>query len=138
MNKKTHSIPIDETDLYVLFKEFDEVSLFEKDTNKELWRIHFYGEATCGFISLAGNDWIIIGGEKLILWNNGIFETISDENLKWIHEIRQISEIEVEILTDPWSENSAIWTFNVNDKTTTKIKEFNEYKLKEYTENVVW
>jgi len=134
---KDYIKPIDETDLYVLFKEFEDVFLFEKDTNKELWRTSFYGEATCGLISLT-TDWIVVGGNHMALWENRKLEIINDENLKWIFDIRQVGDYEIEILTDPWSENSAIWKFNILNKSKIKIRNFEEYKKKEYTDNVKW
>lgn len=129
--------PIDETDLYVLFKEFEDVFLFEKDSGREIWRTSMYGEANCGIVGLS-NEWVIIGGEKLILWKNEKLKKIEDENLKWCHSLRQTEENEVEILTDPWSAHSAIWKFNIMDETKLKIRDFNEYKGKVYTENVIW
>jgi hypothetical protein len=132
-----HIKPIDETDLYVLFKEFEDVFLFEKDTGREIWRTSMYGEADCGIVSLS-NEWVIAGGVKLILWKNEKLKEIEDEDLKWCHSLRQTEETEVEILTDPWSEHSSIWKFNIMDETKFKIRDFNEYKGKVYTENVIW
>lgn len=129
--------PIDETDLYVLFKEFEDVFLFEKDTEKEIWRTAFYGEADCGIIGLC-NDWVIVGGETLFLWENEKLTEIKDSNLAWAHEMRQTGENEVQILTDPWSDHSAIWTFDILSETASKIRDFTEYKDKVYTEHVIW
>ncbi|MFD2564787.1 hypothetical protein [Aquimarina rubra] len=129
--------PIDETDLYVLFKEYEDVFLFEKDSNRELWRTSIYGEATCGLIGLS-NEWLIAGGEKIILWKNEKLTELEDEDLKWTHSMRQTGENEVEILTDPWSDHSAIWKFNIITESKLKIRDFNEYIGKVYTENVIW
>jgi len=129
--------PIDETDLYVLFKEYEDVFLFEKDSNRELWRTSIYGEATCGLIGLS-NEWLIAGGEKIILWKNEKLTELEDEDLKFTHSMRQTGENEVEILTDPWSDHSAIWKFNIITESKLKIRDFNEYIGKVYTENVIW
>ena len=130
-------IPLAEGDMYVLFKEFEDVFLFEKDTNKELWRISLYGDATGGLIGLV-NDWVVVGGEKLIIWSEGKLETIEDSELTWIFDLRQIGDDEIEILTDPWTSNSAIWSFDIISKRKVKIRNFNDYVDKPYSDNVIW
>ncbi len=74
----------------------------------------------------------------MILWKNNQLKTIEDSSLQWIHDMRQVGENEVEILTDPWSDNSAIWLFNIIRESKIKIREFKDYKSKEYTEDVKW
>jgi hypothetical protein len=130
-------IPLAEGDMYVLFKEFEDVFLFEKDTNKELWRISLYGDATGGLIGLV-NDWVVVGGEKLIIWSEGKLETIEDSELTWIFDLRQIGDDEIQILTDPWTSNSAIWSFDIISKRKVKIRNFNDYVDKPYSDNVIW
>jgi hypothetical protein len=129
--------PLDETDSYVLFKEHEDVFLFDKDLNIEVWRTQFYGEAICGIVGLK-NEWAVIGGEHLIVWSNGKLKTIDDFELKWIHDLRQIDDNEVEILIDPWSQNSSIWKFNVHTFCKSKIKDFKDYKDKPYSNEVKW
>lgn len=129
--------PIDETDLYVLFKEYEDIFLFEKDSGKELWRTSMYREAYCGIIGLS-NEWGIAGGEKIILWKNEKLTELEDKDLKKVHNMRQTGENEVEILTDPWSNHSAIWKFDIMTESKLKIRNFNEYTRKEYAENVIW
>ena len=121
------AVPLDETDIYVLFSEHEEVFLFEKDTNKELWRTSFYGDASCGKIGLI-NEWVIVGGSHIVLWKNEELNTINDVDLNWVFDIRQIGDDEVEILTDPWKENAAIWKFNIITENKEKIRNFDEYK----------
>ncbi|HTF82663.1 MAG TPA: hypothetical protein VL947_13095 [Cytophagales bacterium] len=59
-----------------------------------------------------------------------------DKELKGIYDIRQVGESEIEILTDPWAENAAIWRYNIITEHKTKIRDFPDYKEKEYTQEV--
>lgn len=132
-----HPIPLSETDIHVLFKEQEEVFLFDKDSNKEIWRTSFYGEANVGLLGVV-TEWAIVGGNRLLVWKNNELKFIEDSDLIWIHDIRQIEDDVVEILTDPWGEHPAIWKFNVLTEEKEKVREFDEYKEKEYTEKVDW
>jgi hypothetical protein len=133
-----HPIPLSETDIHVLFKEHEEVFLFDKDSNENLWRVSFYGEATIGFLGLV-NEWAIVGGDRLLIWkNNTELKFIEDPDLIWIHDIREVEDDEVEILTDPWGENPAIWKFNIQTEEKVKVRDFEDYKGKEYSESVEW
>ena len=67
--------------------------------------------------------------EKLILWKNGKLKIIEDNDLRWIHDVRQIAETEVQILTDPWRDGSAIWLFDVQAEDKKKILEDNARRL---------
>ena len=128
--------PLDEIDSYVLFSEHEDVFLFDKDLNKEIWRTSIYGNATCGVLGL--NKWAVIGGEHLIIWKNNKFQKIKDPELMWAHEMRQVENDIIEILIDPWSERSAIWSLNVKTLVKEKIKDFEEYKNKPYQEKIEW
>ncbi len=129
--------PLSETDSFILFQEHEDIFLFDKDTNSEIWRTSMYGNATCGLVSVS-NEWAIAGGQKLILWKNDIVEKIDDEDLQWIYDMRQIGETEVHILTDPWKYDAAIWLYNIETGDKRKIRNFDDYKRKEYAENILW
>lgn len=129
--------PLSETDLYVLFNEYEDIFLFDKVRNKEIWRADMYGDATCGLVGLS-NEWAIACGSKLIVWKKHTLKTIEDKELEWIFGVRQVGETKVEILTDPWSDHSAIWLFDVSTEIKTKIRDFFDYINQEYTEEVKW
>ncbi len=128
---------LDETDMYVLFQEFDNVFLFEKDSNSEIWRTSMYEGATCGLIGLT-NEWALIGGDEFIIWKNDRLKSVTDPDLRWIHDFKRIGETEVSILTDPWKEDSALWQFDVYTEEKIKIRDFPDYQLKAYTKDVEW
>jgi hypothetical protein len=140
LNKESDmsATPLSEIDIYVLFKEHDEVFLFDKDANEEVWRVSFYGEATIGFLGLV-NEWAMVGGDRILIWkNHNEFKFIEDPDLIWIHDIRQVEDDEVEVLTDPLGENSAIWRFNIQTEEKVKIRDFADYQGREYTDSIEW
>lgn len=128
---------IQETDLYMLGYLWEQAYLFDKVNRKEILLCEFYGVCDSGMLS-PNNDWCIVGGDLISVWKNGQVYVIDNDELKWVHDIRQIAPFVVEILIDPWSENSAIWQFNIEDLTFVKIRDFNEYKDKPHVENVAW
>lgn len=135
--RMSNAVPLDENDLYILFKEFEDVFLFEKDTNKELWRVSMQGEAQCGIIGLV-EEWALAGGELLIVWRDDEPQILDDPELRWIHDLRQVGDYEVEILIDPWSSQSAIWRLDIKSLSKSKMRDFKDYEDKEYTEKVIW
>lgn len=131
-----------ETDKLIVEHEFENVYLIEKSSGKELLFDDFYGDPKCGLISKK-NDWAIIAGQHLTIWRadkrkNKQILPIENEELKWIHEIRLKSENVIEILTDPWSEKSAIWELDIETLEFIKIREFREYQDLEFTDIVKW
>ena len=106
-------------------------------TNKELWRKSISSEATCGLIGLV-DDWVLVGGNELYLWRGAELKTVDDKDLIWIHDIRQTGDFEVEILTDPWADYSAIWKFDILSEKKYKVRNFPDYGEKEYTDDVIW
>src|SRR6478735_11664131 len=100
-----NTIPLCETDSYVLFQEHEDVFLFDKDMNEEVWRTDLYGNSACGLIGIS-NEWVVAGGENLIVWINNKLKIVEDVDLKWIVDMRQVAKDEIHILTDPWKEGS--------------------------------
>lgn len=129
--------PLDETNKYILLNRYEDVFLFDKDTRQELWLTSMSGEPDCGKISL-NNDWVTIGGECLQVWSDGRLKTIEDPDFKWIHDLRQTGEHEIEILIDPWSEKPAIWKFDLKSSKKTKVRDFKDYQGREYSDSVTW
>ena len=131
-----------ETDKLRVEHEFENAYLIEKASGKELLFDDFYGDPKCGLIS-KNNDWAIIAGEHLTIWRadkkiKKRINRIEHEELKWIHDLRLKAENIIEILTDPWSEKSAIWELDIKSLQYVKIREFLKYKDSEYTESIEW
>ncbi|WP_320053398.1 hypothetical protein [uncultured Acetobacteroides sp.] len=126
-----------ETDRLKLENEFEATFLTDKLTGATLMEDDFYDDPACGLID-KNNKWVIVAGEHLTIWTPKKWKRIDNENLQWIHSIRIKNMETVEILTDPWSMNSAIWEINVETFEFKKVKDFNDYKDQEYSENVIW
>ena len=126
-----------ETDTLLLENEFEATFLTDKSTSATLMEDDFYGDPNCGLIDKE-NKWAIVAGEHLTIWTPKKWKRIEDENLKWIHSIRIKDSETVEVLTDPWNRNSAIWEIHPLTFKLKKIRDFNDYKDQEYSEKVVW
>ena len=126
-----------ETESLKIENEFEATFLTEKATGKTLMEDDFYGDPECGLIDKA-NKWAIVAGEHLTIWTPKKWKRIDDKNLSWIHSLRVKNSEIVEILTNPWSRNSAIWEVNVKTFEFKKLRDFDDYKDQEYSENVNW
>lgn len=128
---------LNETDKFILGHIFEEVYLIDKETNKKYELGSMYGDPSCGLID-QDNKWCIIGGSTLIIWTTKETTELKADELYWAYRIRQINQKSVQILIDPWADNSAIWELNIMDKSHFKICEFKIYQDKEYTEQIEW
>ncbi len=126
-----------ETEKLKIEHEFEAIFLIDKLTGTILLEDDFYGDPTCGLID-KDNKWAIISGEHLTIWTPEKWKRIEDNDLKWIYAIRNKGSEIVEILTDPWNKNSAIWVIDTKTFKFKKVQEFKEYQDREYSENVVW
>ena len=124
------------TELVALY-EYETVILKDKASGELLFEDWFYGEPECGLID-NNNEWAIIAGEHLVVWTPKKSFTVKNEGLKWVHSIRFKNESVAEILIDPWSDSASIWEIDLQTFVAIKLKEFEVYKGKEYTEDVKW
>ena len=60
------------------------------------------------------------------------------EGIHWIHSLRLVSDTMVEILTDPWHPDSAIWRFDTPGMQLWKVADFPKYREEPYTEEIDW
>ncbi|MEM1002434.1 MAG: hypothetical protein AAGH46_07285 [Bacteroidota bacterium] len=74
----------------------------------------------------------------MTIWTPEKYTRITDEKLKWIHSIRVKNSETVELLTDPWGENPAIWEISTETFEFVKVRDFNDYKGREYSEDLIW
>lgn len=114
-----------------------------KLTKEEFAIFQFENDPTCALVAKS-NDWCLIGGDILVLrtWIDNTLRLIG--NIEQIFGLKRISKNKVQILTDPWSENSAIWQLTINlEKLSNptkleKVRDFKEYIDKPYCENLSW
>jgi hypothetical protein len=126
-----------ETESLLLKNEFEVVFLIDKKTDQILVEEEFYGDPACGLID-ENNEWAVIGGERLIIWTPEEIKEIDNKDLKWVHALRAKDNHSIEILVDPWSENSSIWELDINTLEYKKIRDFSDYRDKEFIEDVSW
>lgn len=126
-----------ETEKLRIEHEYEEVFLIDKLAGKILLQDWFYGNPDCALID-KNNEWAIIAGEHITIWTTAKYQIITEEELRWVHSIRLKNLAIIEVLTDPWAENAAIWEINTTTFEFKKTKEFNAYKNKEYCDYVEW
>ncbi|RDC61869.1 hypothetical protein [Adhaeribacter pallidiroseus] len=126
-----------ETDKLLIKNEYEVVFLIDKETNQVLVEEEFYGDPTCGLID-TNNEWAVITGEKIIIWTSEETKKIEDKNLRWRHDLRPKDNQTIELLNDPWSENSSIWELDIKTLEYKKIRDFNDYQDQVFVEIVIW
>ena len=126
-----------QTSVLRLEHEFEYAQLVEISTGEILLEDDFYGDPTCGLIS-DQNDWAIVAGEHVTIWTPTFFKKFTTREIQWIHSLRLKNRETVEILIDPWHPNSAIWEINIPTCTLTKIRDFDDYKNRELTDEILW
>lgn len=122
---------------------FETAYCYNKLIKEEFAIFHFDNDPTCAFVG-KNNDCCLIGGDVLIL------KTCVDNTLRFIGELKDIYGLKaieaytVQILTDPWAEQAAIWQLDIDLTKLTrptslfKVKDFKDYIDKPYTEQVEW
>ena len=128
---------LDESDKYLIGHIYEDSYLIEKKNGEEVVYDVFHGDPCCGLIG-ENNDWAIIAGDHLTVWRKGEIEKIKDEKLRNVYALRSNNNDIVEILIDPWDDNSAIWVLDVFTHKLSKVRDLYDYKGKEYTDEVIW
>jgi len=122
----------------LILESKDEIAcLKEKATGMVLFEDCFYGNPECGLID-EFNNWALVAGEHLTVWTPQKIHKFQKRGLAWIHAARMKNSEIIELLIDPWSEFASIWELNIINFKIHKKRDFNEYKSREYTENVIW
>jgi len=122
---------------------FETAYCYNKLTKEEFAIFQFDNDPTCALVG-KNNDWCLIGGDVLVLrtWVDNTLRILGE--LKNIYALKIIDDYTIQILTDPWTEQSAIWKLEIDltrltrPTSLSKIKDFKEYVDKEYTEQIVW
>jgi hypothetical protein len=123
-----------QTETLALLSVSESAYLLHLDTKKVTCIDGFYGDPTCGLISLD-SKWAVIGGEHLVVWNQG---KLSEIPLKWIFAFRQTDTDKIHILTDPWEITSAVWELDITTLELRQIRPFMDYLEQPYTNQVIW
>ncbi|MEO6252191.1 MAG: hypothetical protein ABIO79_02765 [Ferruginibacter sp.] len=135
-----------ENTIMILGHVFETAYIINKITKEDNPVFQFDNDPTSGLIG-KNNDWCLVGGDILVLrtWVDNSVRTFSDHpELKDIHSLREIDDYTVQILTDPWSEQSSIWQMEIDLTKLTrpvnlfKLKDFKDYVDKPYTDEPIW
>jgi hypothetical protein len=128
-----------ETEQYFLYKEFEEVHLTHKATNRNYFLVDFYGEATCGIIS-KDEQYVLVGGKTLFYWGIQAKKSmpLPNNSIKEVYSLREINTFVYHILTDPWKEDAAIWKLDLTLNKVEKLSNFTAYFNEAYTEDIIW
>jgi hypothetical protein len=132
-----------QTSVMLVGHVFETAYCYNKLTTEEFAIFLFDSHPTCALIG-KNNDWCLVGGEDLVLstWADNTLRVIGD--IKQIFDLKAIEGYTVEILTDPWTDLSAIWRLEINLRKLTRptslfrIRDFKDYIGKPYSEQVVW
>jgi hypothetical protein len=126
---------LDETKRLLLEHEYEYVKLIDKISGNVLFEDGFYGDPEAGLIDRE-NQWAVVGGVHITVWRNG--ESRRIDEIKDVDSIKLKERDTIEILTDPWSDDSAIWEVDMMTFEFKKIRLFSDYQGKPFTENVIW
>ncbi|MES1181632.1 MAG: hypothetical protein ABUL44_02440 [Flavobacterium sp.] len=122
---------------------FESAYCYNKLTKEELPIFQFGNDPTCALVG-KNNNWCLVGGDVLVLrtWVDNTLRKIGE--LKNIYAFKAIETYTIQILTDPWSEQSAIWKLEIDLNKLTrptsliKLKDFRGYFDKPLTEQIEW
>ena len=91
---------------------YEDAYCYNKITKEEIGIFRFEGDPTCAVIG-ANNDWCLVGGHVLVLrtFYDRTVRPVGD--LKDIHDLRLVGPYLAQLLTDPWSGQSAIWQLDI-------------------------
>ncbi len=101
---------------------------------KVLFEHEHYGDPEGAIINA---DWALSYGDDICICKEG-YKVINDNVDNRIVKARFIYNTIVELLTDPWDDDSAIWTLNLEDMKLIKGKEFKVYFNKPYCDDIKW
>jgi hypothetical protein len=132
-----------ENSVMIVGNVFESAYCYNKLTKDEFGIFEFDNDPTCAAVG-KNIDWCLIGGDVLILktWIDKTLRIIGD--LKNIYGLKTIDAYTIQILTDPWAEQAAIWQLEIDlDKlarpiSLIKVKDFKEYFDKPYEEQIDW
>ena len=124
-----------ETAELCLRHQYECARLTDRASGAILFEADFYGDPTCGLIA-PDNTWAVVGGERLIVWVEHAVHVVED--ISWVFDVRQTAEQIIEVLVDPWHDDSAIWRVDIVTRRASKLRGFPDYRFREYTDDVVW
>lgn len=123
-----------ESHAYILGHEFEDGYIIDKKAKFNIYLGSSYGDPTFGIID-NNEQWALLLGHTLYLWtpfelsNQDEVNSASGKIFEWPFAARQISDFEVEVLEDPWSDNPGIYILNVKTKSIKRIRDFKKSEV---------
>jgi hypothetical protein len=102
-----------ETDTLLIGHSFEKAFMIIKESGLTIFSDFFYGDPSCGLID-KHNRWAIIAGDHITVWKDGNLLKFSQEQIPWVHSLRETESNIVEFLVDPFSSMSSIWEIDID------------------------
>jgi len=123
------------TEKYTLGHFWNDALIYNNITKETIHTEEFVGDPECGLI-IQNEETFIIGGYVLICFKKG--KRVEISSIRDVEDMRIVNKNIVEILIDPWSDNSVIWELNIQSMNFVKKKDFNKYKKRKYSNHIDW
>lgn len=131
MELPSHSTILAESPHYALFHEAEYGYLFDKQNNYRIYLGDSYGDPDLGLID-KNEQWALLLGNSSYLWIPGNVFNLSDATrangafFAWPYAVRQVGDFEVEVLDDPWADDPAIYSFDIQTKVIKRVRDFQQ------------
>lgn len=127
---------LSDTKNYSLITEYESTILLNKIDNKELHLRDHYGDPSCGNID-KNEQWCIVGGEGITVYFIDQKKSITLLAGLFIHSIRIKEHNKINIIVDPWSDESGTWELNIKNLSIKKISKEPDLRDEPYQESIM-
>jgi hypothetical protein len=123
-----------ESQNYILGHVAEYGYIFDKKFNSNTYLGASYGDPTFGIID-KNEQWAMLLGHTSYLWTPSEVINLNEgyallgEIFEYPFDARQISDFEVDIIEDPWSDNPGIYALNVKSKSIKRIRDFKKLEI---------
>ena len=134
MTLPQHFKKLAESQNYIVGHIFESGYIINKRNGKQSHIGDSYGDPTFGLIDRKEN-WALLLGHGSYLWTADKIKNVSTEffaSEKLFEnpfDAKQINDIEVEILEDPWSDNPCIFNLNIQTNVIKKVRTFKKLDI---------
>lgn len=123
-----------ESQNYILGNIFEYGCIIDKRNEKQNHIGDSYGDPTFGLID-KNENWALLLGHNSYLWMPDKIKNLSKEFFvyedlfEWPFDAKQINDVEVEILDDPWSYNPCVFNLNIQTNVIKKVRTFKKLDI---------
>lgn len=113
--------------------------------NKLIYIGSSYGNPEYGLID-ASEQWALLLGRESYIWMPGKIVNLNaaehqhQKAFQWPFDARQVADFGVEVLDDPWNEDSGIYYLDITTAAATRIRDFKTLTMpyKEDRSKIKW